>query len=363
MEGVAIANVLRQHPADVTVWVDGLAASAGSVIAMAGDEIVMGIGAQLMIHDAWGRALGPADEMRQAAAMLDSTSDAIAATYAARAGGTTAEWRAVMVAETWYTAEEAVAAGLADRVATDDDRGSASGQQVVPGSTTSSWWWDAWDSLADPGRHADTLRALFAHAGRADAPPPRMPRGSRSPAAASAAGSTPTQERSRPVAFSDEQLTTMRTQLGLAEDADEATIVAALTEALAEQAEDPPQTSSTPPEGTVIVEEEVLASLRADAAAGRAARDQQLTDERNRLIEAAVRDGRIPRARADHWRQQLTVDPDGARQALASLAPGLIPVDERGHDNGGAAEGPEQPTSLQAVRDSAAYKNWKIGAR
>jgi ATP-dependent protease ClpP protease subunit len=272
-EGVAIANVLRQHRADVTVWVDGLAASAASVVAMAGDEVVMGIGAQLMIHDAWALSIGDAAEMRKAAEMLDSTSNALASTYAAKAGGTAADWRAVMTAETWYTAEEAVTAGLADRVATEDDNGSASGDQVVPGQ--SGGMWDLWDSYGSADRHADVVRALYAHAGRGDAPPPQMP-GRDAPTsktpAASASGSTH-KERSTPVPFTDEHLATLRTKLGLPADADEDKIVASVAEVMDEfvKADDPPKPSPLP-EGAVAVDPAVLEQLRADAAAGRKAR-------------------------------------------------------------------------------------------
>lgn len=115
-EGVAIHSLLRQHPASVTVVVDALAASAASFIAMAGDRIVMTPYAQMMIHDAWGYASGNAAVMRDIADRLDHLSDTSAAMYAARAGGTVADWRTAMIAETWYSADEAVAAGLADEV-------------------------------------------------------------------------------------------------------------------------------------------------------------------------------------------------------------------------------------------------------
>ncbi|MBZ4486276.1 head maturation protease, ClpP-related [Microbacterium sp. cx-55] len=118
-DGIAIRNALRQHSAHVVVTVDGLAASAASFIACGGDEVVMGENAELMIHDAWGMSIGNAADMRTAADDLDRISDNIAAMYAAKAGGDAADWRALMKAETWYTADEAVAAGLADRLDSD----------------------------------------------------------------------------------------------------------------------------------------------------------------------------------------------------------------------------------------------------
>ncbi|WP_326646066.1 ATP-dependent Clp protease proteolytic subunit [Streptosporangium sp. NBC_01755] len=116
-DGIAIHNVLRSHTATVTVYVDSLAASIASVIAMAGDRIIMQPHSQMMIHDGSGFCYGQAGDMREMADLLDRQSDNIAGVYAERAGGTVAEWRARMQAETWYTADEAVAAGLADEVA------------------------------------------------------------------------------------------------------------------------------------------------------------------------------------------------------------------------------------------------------
>lgn len=116
-DGIAIYNALRNHPADVTVRIEGLAASAASFIAMAGDTIVIERNAQMMIHDASGLAWGNAAVMREMADLLDKCSDNIADIYAQRTGRDMTEWRADMLAETWYSAEEALAAGLCDEIA------------------------------------------------------------------------------------------------------------------------------------------------------------------------------------------------------------------------------------------------------
>lgn len=115
-DGVAIFNALRRHEGGVITIVDGLAASAASVIAQAGAERVMNTGAAMMIHDPIAMAAGDAAEMDKAREMLEVTAQAIADVYAERAGGEPEEWRELMVAESWYTAAEAVDAGLADRV-------------------------------------------------------------------------------------------------------------------------------------------------------------------------------------------------------------------------------------------------------
>lgn len=148
-DGVAIHNVLRSHPANVTTYVDSLAASIASVIALAGDKVVMQPHSQLMIHESAGLAIGDADEMRHMADLLDRQSDNIAGIYAERAGGDVATWREAMRAETWYTAQEAVDAGLADAVAERP-------RQPEPGDPPENRW----------------DLSIFNYAGRAAAPPP-----------------------------------------------------------------------------------------------------------------------------------------------------------------------------------------------
>lgn len=115
-DGIAILNALRQHPATVNVVVDGLAASAASFIAMAGDTVAMAPNAMLMIHEASGLVIGNAQDMRELADLLDKTSSNIASVYAQRAGGDPETWRTAMRAETWYSDQEAVDAHLADQI-------------------------------------------------------------------------------------------------------------------------------------------------------------------------------------------------------------------------------------------------------
>jgi ATP-dependent protease ClpP protease subunit len=119
-DSIAIFNALVMHPANVITQVDSLAASGASIIAMAGDSIVMGVGSQMMIHDASGIELGNAAMMREMADFLDKQSDNIADIYAEKSRGETTaeEFRALMLAETWMTAKEAVESGLADEVYT-----------------------------------------------------------------------------------------------------------------------------------------------------------------------------------------------------------------------------------------------------
>lgn len=118
-DGLAIYAALKNHAPGVDTYVDSIAASAASFIAMAGGQIVMEKPAKMMIHDAAGLVLGNAADMREMADLLDTMSDTLAEIYADRAGGDVAGWRDAMRAESWYSAAQAVEAGLADRVAGD----------------------------------------------------------------------------------------------------------------------------------------------------------------------------------------------------------------------------------------------------
>ncbi len=115
-DGVAIYNALKRHDAVITVWIDGIAASIASMIAMAGDEVVMPENAMLVLHDPSGLVAGTASDMRATADALDKMAAAMVAAYRDKSGRDDAEIGALMAAETWLSAQEAVALGVADRV-------------------------------------------------------------------------------------------------------------------------------------------------------------------------------------------------------------------------------------------------------
>ena len=115
-EGLAIYNSLRTHPARVITRVDGLAASAASFIAQAGDERIMVESSQMMIHNAMTGVFGNAADFRDVADFLDKQSVNIANLYASRSEMPVERYIEMMAAETWLSAEEAVAEGLADSV-------------------------------------------------------------------------------------------------------------------------------------------------------------------------------------------------------------------------------------------------------
>ncbi|WP_063017182.1 MULTISPECIES: head maturation protease, ClpP-related [Nocardia] len=350
-EAIALLNTLRGHPAHITTVVDGLAASAASFVAMAGDEVVVCRNAELMIHDAWVYASGNADELRKHAENLDRISNNIASIYAEKAGGTVEEWRAVMQAETWFSASEAVAAGLADRV------------ELVEAT-----------ALAPVARFD---LSAFNYAGRQAAPAPRTP---------SATEAEANQKGTRMSA-----LASIAKRLGVAEDADEATItaafdklagrpsaaiapvelpfndkdiaflkalvtagpellatataattegvspdVAAIAQPIADSfeeaiataqealtvwgqdgdtapapppAEEPAPAANRLPAGVVAIDRATLTALQEAARRGDQARTEQERAERIAAVDTAVRTGRIAPASRNTWLDRLNKDP------------------------------------------------------
>jgi ATP-dependent protease ClpP protease subunit len=115
-DAVAIFNALSRHAGHITVWIDGIAASAASYIAMAGDEIVMPQNAFMMIHDPSGIVMGTAADMRDMAGTLDKIAASMTRGYAAKSGKPEAEIAALLAAETWFDAKDALEAGLATRM-------------------------------------------------------------------------------------------------------------------------------------------------------------------------------------------------------------------------------------------------------
>lgn len=329
-EGLAILNALRSHPAHVVAVVEGIAASAASFIATGVDELQIMPNAELMVHKAWGLGIGNADDFTKLSSDLTHEDRNIASVYAAKAGGTVEDWLAAMAAETWYSADEAVAAGLADKVLA-PPRGAG-------------------DAKAKARARFDF--SAFAHASRADAPDPFIPHNSptQAPAAAPADGNQETpKEGSTTVAFSDESTATLRQKLGVSDGADEATILAALDEALDERSD--PQNQISLPDGVVAIDAAQLTELRNAAELGRQAHARQETDAREAVVNLAVQDGRIAPARKQAWLTRLEVDP-GEAETLNRLEKGLVPVAALGQSFGAHDDGTvDQP--INEAEDAA----------
>lgn len=113
----AMAQAMREYPGAITCHVDGYAASAASVIAIAGAKCIMAPGSFMMIHKAWSCVMGNADEMLSMASLLEKIDGTLAQSYADRTGGKASDFADFMAKETWFTPEEAVSAKLADEIA------------------------------------------------------------------------------------------------------------------------------------------------------------------------------------------------------------------------------------------------------
>lgn len=115
-DGIAIFNALKFHGAAITVYIDGLAASMASVIAMVGNPVIMPENTMMMIHKPWGFAGGDADDMRDYADLLDKVESVLIPAYAQKTGKSPEEIAAMLEDETWMNGNECVELGFADQV-------------------------------------------------------------------------------------------------------------------------------------------------------------------------------------------------------------------------------------------------------
>tara|TARA_R110002074_G_scaffold67293_5_gene158495 strand:+ start:1276 stop:2322 length:1047 start_codon:yes stop_codon:yes gene_type:complete len=115
-EGMAIYNVLLKRTQKTTVYIEGIAASMGSIIALAGDEVIMSENSLYMIHNAWGGTMGEASDMRKYANILEKLSNESADIYSKKTGMSIEEVKDMMNEETWMNAEEALGFGFIDSV-------------------------------------------------------------------------------------------------------------------------------------------------------------------------------------------------------------------------------------------------------
>lgn len=125
-EGFAIASAIQRYEGDTTCYIDGIAASAASYVALMADRVVMNDYSQIMIHNAWTWCSGNSAELLEMAGRLDALDGTIAGIIAARSGMELDAVREAMAAETWYSADDAVANGLADEVVKTEQRMAAS---------------------------------------------------------------------------------------------------------------------------------------------------------------------------------------------------------------------------------------------
>lgn len=331
-EGMAIYNSLRSHKARVVTVVEGLAASAASFIAMAGDEVIMRPASELMIHDAWIVGIGNADGLREIADRIDAETMLIAGIYAEKAGTAVDMWREAMRAETWFSPSEAVEAGLVDRV-----------ESGVP----------------SPAASANRFNlASFNYAGRRDAPAPAVQ------------ASSALAEDNRKESSMADLMNELRQRLGVADaDADEGTILAALDEVLAEQAQEPvdddpkdvspdedpedeaPSNTVEPDEETVVLDKEVYADLLARAEKGDEFDEKTTREAAEEFVQNAIDAGKLSAASKDRWVTRVLGDPEDAKARINQMASGRVPREELGR--GGSDN--EASDNLSAAADRSGF--------
>lgn len=312
-EGRAIMNLLRAHKAKCISVVDGAAYSAASYIAVGCDETVMSPGTTMMIHDTSCFIYGNAAELRKEADVLELISSSGAELYAEVAGGTVEQWRELQRAETWYTAATAVEAGLIDRVA------------VVPDAGPAETAGDEGPESVDSDDVDDRARATYDLSLFDKAPKGLHPK----PPTASADGSTQ-KEGAAVVDLNDQQINSLREQVGFPENADAATIVTATLEALNERADADSAETPQVPEGHVVIPAARLADLEAGAQAGTRAALQLREQEREAFLDANAT--KFAPANREAWAKEFDRDPKGTREHFEK-APEIIPVAELGHSS------------------------------
>ncbi len=326
-EAIAIMNTLRQHDARVVTTVDGVAASSAGFIAVgASDELVMAKNSEIMAHLPWAFTVGDASDMRKMADDLERIGKNIASIFSDRAGGSVDEWMDILTAETWWSAQEAVDAKLADRVLDTNPKS---------------------DSKAATKNRFDL--SVFNHAGRDHAPAPRKPQAHNEtprPKAVEAERREPT------VALSESALQ----KLGLDAEADEDAINEAI-EKFAAPAEQGPPAEPTIEQaaqvaakfGQKLVNVAQFDQMAATVADLQARNEAAIKAENEAAITNALATGRIDAKSADTWRAELGKNRDGTLALLATLpANKAVPVDEIGH-------GVSREDSAQDAENAAVY--------
>lgn len=324
--GIAIYNQLRAHPARIITRVDGLAASAASVIVQAGDHRMIMSSAQMMIHDAWGLCVGPAEDMREYADVLDKLSANLADIYAARSGGDADAFRELMRTDTYLTDAEAVELGLADEVFDPPSaaaRNTPAALASLPGARPLARD-NARNSTGPTGQEDRNMdyATLRAEHGIADD-------------------------------VTDEEIADVLSALG--DDEDESATENNVDEAAQEAAEEggAPATAGTATEAENAALRATVANLtareeersRREAAAAKAS-----------VRETACRQGQItPNEWAEVWEPFYDADPAKATTQLSKLPHNRIPVTEIGTAGGTADDADARYAQLTA--DAPTYKS------
>ena len=339
-DGLALANAIMRHPGATTSHIDGLAASAASLVALASDTVVMSKYGQMMLHNARGGVHGTAEELKAAADTLTKLNGSMAEFYADRAGGDAAAWARAMKRESWYNAAEAKDAGLATEI---DESGKREDVEAA-----------AQASIAKAS-------AMFKYAGRQAAPAPSAAQVEDGPT-----GPNPQEEA--PVATSKQILDA----LGLPEDATDEDIIAKIAEGKGggDKPDDKPPaeddvdagqvnelTKAAAKLGLTVIDPGTLAEMQRNSSLGAKAHATMETQRISATVDAAISLGKIPPARREHFVALMRADEVGTTKLLADIpAETAVPMTELGH-----ALNPQAMADQDGdVTETAAYKGWSV---
>lgn len=345
-DGLTLATAIMRHKGPTETYVDGLAASAASIVALASDRVVVSKYGQIMLHNARGGVYGTAEELKAGAEALGKLNNSIADFYADRAGGDAAGWRRVMSRETWYNAEEALAAGLATEV--DESAKREDSEQAVA------------LSLAKP-------TAMFKYPGRQAAPPPT--------ASAQDGPTGPvTQEAKVPISEK------LAERLGLSADATDEEVNAKLDELEGKGTPAEPGDAGTPPAappappapeagavekvaaeaaklGLMVTAPEAVAKMRDDAALGVAAHAELTSRRINTALDTAIERGKILPALRGKFEALMRSDERGTTQLLDAIPEqSAAPTAELGH----ALDPVALAGGEDAIKNDPRYAAWKF---
>ena len=341
-DGITLANAIMRHPGPTTTYVDGLAASAASLVAMAGDDVVMSKYAQMMLHNARLSVFQASiEDLNAAADVIKSLNVSMSEFYADRAGGEPAAWAKVMKAETWYTADEAKEAGIVTAV---DESGKREDVEAKASALISK------------------AAAMFKYPGRQAAPPPSAQVGQDGP-------SGPDVNEEPAVATSKAVLDA----LGLPEDATDEQVLAKIAESTkpADEPEDKPDdldkvdegkvrelVESAKALGLVVSDPGTWASLQANSELGAKAHAKLETQRITASVDAAISLGKIPPSRRDHFVSLMRADEVGTVELLAGIPKETaVPMAAMGHSFG---PDPQADTADDGNLEDPRFTGWKF---
>lgn len=312
-DGLAIANAMIRHPAHITTFVDGMAASAASVVMLGGDDVVVNKWGRAMLHNARAMVMGTAEDMREVATQIEALNANMATFYADRSTGSddaTAFARA-MANETWYNADQMLAAGLATRI---DDSGVREEVEraVASALVTTRMQFKNPPAVTTKETRMATKDDLAKRLGK---DPADITDEDLYKAALDALGDEPKDDQAPADPPADAPKT------------DDKPIVDAPAEPAKAAA------AAAASAGTVTVDEAAFAELQRQAALGAQAFKDAQAKAYGDIVAKAVDEGRIPLARSEHYLALMKADPADTTDLLTKrLAPGAaVPMQEVGH--------------------------------